>query len=129
MPIVKIEEQGPRSAEEKAALVSVLFEAIKDTLGVSPAELQARYCAFAAEDYFSPPGMAGYVAIEISLFAGRSLDAKRRLYARVAHDVAALRAIDAGRVLVLLREEPFENWGMHGGRAATDLAFDYAIAI
>jgi hypothetical protein len=43
--------------------------------------------------------------------------------------VAALRMIDPAHVLVLLREEPFENWGLHGGRAATDLIFDYPIGI
>lgn len=129
MPVVKIEEQGQRSAQEKSELVAVLFRAIKETLGVSEDELQARYLGFAAEDFFAPPRTSGYVAVEISLFAGRSLDAKRRLYARIARDVGALRGIDPGDVLVLLREEPFDNWGMRGGRAATDLTFDYAIAV
>jgi phenylpyruvate tautomerase PptA (4-oxalocrotonate tautomerase family) len=63
MPIVKIAEQGQRNGEEKARLVATLFEAIKDTLGVSPNELQARYQTFAAEDFFPPPGSVGYVAI------------------------------------------------------------------
>lgn len=129
MPIVKIEDRGPRTAQEKAALVGVLFDALKATLGVNDEELQARYHCYDAEDFIPPAGMADYLAIEISLFVGRSLDAKRRLYARIAHDVAQLRAIDPAHVIVLLREEPFDNWGMRGGKAATDLRFDYAIEI
>jgi hypothetical protein len=90
MPIVQIYEQGPRNVQEKAWLVATLFEAIKDTLGVSPRELQARYTPLAIEDFFPPPCTMGYVAIEITLFAGRSLNAKRQLYARIAKDVAVL---------------------------------------
>lgn len=126
MPIVKIDEQGPRSAQDKAQLVATVFKAIQDAAGVSPGRLQARYHLHAAEDFFPPPGIpgAGYVAIEISLFAGRSLEVKRQLYARIAQEVGALRRIDPAHVLVLLREEPLENWGMQGGRAAIGLTFD-----
>ncbi|MCC8397334.1 tautomerase family protein [Paraburkholderia sp. MMS20-SJTR3] len=129
MPIVKIEERSPHTAEEKARLVGVVFDALKAILGVSEEELQARYQGFAAEDFFPPLAAGNYVSIEITLFVGRSLDAKRSLYRRIASDVARLRGIDPSEVLVLLREEPFDNWGMHGGKAATDLKFDYAIAI
>ena len=91
--------------------------------------MQARYSQFPAEDFFPPPHTTDYLAVDISLFAGRSLDAKRRLYVRIANDVARLRGIDPAQVLILLREEPFDNWGMRGGRAATDLQFDYASAV
>ncbi|RDK02662.1 tautomerase family protein [Paraburkholderia lacunae] len=129
MPIVKIEERGPRSAADKTQLIGVVFEALKATLGVNDAELQARHTGLDAEDFVAPLGATDYLSIEITLFAGRSLDAKRRLYRRIARDVAQLRGIDPLHVLVLLREEPFDNWGMRGGQAATDLQFDYAISI
>jgi len=41
--------------------------------------------------------------------------------------VATLSVVDRASVLVLLRDEPFDNWGMRGGQAATDLRFDCAI--
>ncbi|KVH77903.1 hypothetical protein WJ42_00165 [Burkholderia cepacia] len=129
MPIVKIEERGPRTALEKKRLVETAYDALKATLCVNHEELQARYSTFDAEDFFAPNGAADYVSLEITLFAGRSLDVKRRLYRRVVDNVATLRGIDPACVLVLLREEPFDNWGMRGGQAATDLRFDYAIQI
>ncbi|WXK34646.1 tautomerase family protein (plasmid) [Mycetohabitans rhizoxinica] len=129
MPLIKIEEQRPRTADEKARLVDLLFSVLRQTLGVSPNELQARYQTFEPEDFYPPAGTGEYLGIEITLFAGRSLDVKRRLYERIVAEVAQARQIDPSRILVLLREEPLDNWGLHGGRAATDLKFDYAIAI
>ncbi|WP_237071326.1 tautomerase family protein [Mycetohabitans sp. B2] len=129
MPLIKIEEQRPRTADEKARLVDLLFSVLRQTLGVSPNELQARYQTFKPEDFYPPAGTGEYLGIEITLFAGRSLDVKRRLYERIVAEVAQARQIDPSRILVLLREEPLDNWGLHGGHAATDLKFDYAIAI
>ncbi|KNH05047.1 hypothetical protein BRCH_02770c [Candidatus Burkholderia brachyanthoides] len=127
MPIVKIEERGPRTAQEKISLIETVYDALKTTLGVNDEELQARYSVFDAEDFFAPQGATHYLSIEITLFAGCSLNAKRRFYRRVVDNVATLRGIDPARVLMLLREEPFDNWGMRSGHAATDLRFDYTI--
>lgn len=129
MPIVKIEEQRSRNADEKARLIDLLFSILRQTLGVSPNELQARYQTFEPEDFYPPVGTGEYLGIEITLFVGRSLDTKRRLYERVVAEVAQVRQVDPSRILVLLREEPLDNWGLHGGHAAADLKFDYAIAI
>ncbi|KMQ72790.1 hypothetical protein BPMI_02749 [Candidatus Burkholderia pumila] len=85
------------------------------------------YSIFDAEDFFAPQGATHYLSIEITLFAGRSLNTKRRLYRRVVDNVVTLRGIDPVRVLMLLREEPFDNWGMRNGHAAIDLRFDYMI--
>ncbi|CAH2773813.1 MAG: Tautomerase [uncultured Caballeronia sp.] len=126
---MKIEERGPRATSDKADLMRLVFHALKDTLGVSDEELQGRYSCFTAADFFAPGGCETSLLIEITLFAGRSLDAKRRLYMQLAHDISRQRGIDPAHVMVLLREEPFDNWGMRGGHAATDLTFDYAIAI
>jgi phenylpyruvate tautomerase PptA (4-oxalocrotonate tautomerase family) len=130
MPIVRIEERGKPAAAEKERMVAVVYGALKSTLGVTDDELQARYVCYADDEFYAPAGHDGaYLTIEISLFHGRSAQAKRALYAHMVRDVAALRRMDPAGILVLLREEPRENWGMRGGQAATDIDFPYRISV
>jgi phenylpyruvate tautomerase PptA (4-oxalocrotonate tautomerase family) len=111
-------------------MVAVIYGALKSALGVTDDELQARYVCYADGDFYAPAGQGdAYVVIEISLFQGRSPTAKRALYAQIVRDVAKLRRIDPAAILILLREEPRENWGMRGGRCAADIEFPYRIAV
>lgn len=110
--------------------MAVIYGALKDALGVTDGELQARYTCYAAGDFYAPAGYGNdYLTIEISLFHGRTVHAKRMLYAQIVSGVAALRRMDPAAILILLREEPRENWAMHGGRMATDIALPYAIEV
>ena len=67
-----------------------VFKALQSALGVNSEELQARYSAFAEQDWYAP-GDAGadYIFIEISVFSGRSHALKSRLYQLIAADGAA----------------------------------------
>ncbi|TAG27788.1 MAG: hypothetical protein EAZ37_03450 [Burkholderiales bacterium] len=60
----------------------------------------------------------------------RILDAKRRLYqAIVANLENCSAAIARDHVLISLREEPFEHWGIRGGQAASDVDVGYSTLI
>ena|SRR5829696_10526089 len=52
------------------------------------------------------------------MFAGRSTDAKRRLYRAVVTNLGRL-GIPPTDVVIVLREEPPENWGIRGGTPAS----------
>lgn len=54
-----------------------------------------------------------YTVIEISLFPGRSIEAKRRLYAALTAAVAAF-GLTAHDLKIILHEVPRENWGLRG---------------
>ncbi|TNC12155.1 tautomerase family protein [Methylobacterium terricola] len=64
-----------------------------------------------------------YTVIEITLFSGRSLDAKRRLYQAIS-DELALFDVPAADIKVVLIEVDPENWGLSGKPASEiDLGF------
>jgi phenylpyruvate tautomerase PptA (4-oxalocrotonate tautomerase family) len=65
--------------------------------------------------------------IEISLFSGRSLEAKRKLYAALVQAMApfGLAAEDVKTVLI---EVPRENWGLRG-KSATDIELGFKIDV
>jgi phenylpyruvate tautomerase PptA (4-oxalocrotonate tautomerase family) len=73
----------------------------------------------------SPEKTENYVLVEISMFAGRSLQAKKALYKGIVTNLGKL-GIAASDVFIVLHDIPLENWGIRGGVPASelDLGFD-----
>jgi len=69
-----------------------------------------------------------FTRIEVTLFAGRSLDAKRRLYAALVRNLAAL-GVPETEVKTVLIEVPPENWGLQGGVPASELDLGFEIEV
>jgi hypothetical protein len=47
------------------------------------------------------------------MFAGRSREAKARLYAALQREFAAFGFVD-GDLKIVVYDEPFDNWGLRG---------------
>jgi hypothetical protein len=76
--------------------------------------------------FAAPPDIdERYTLVEIDLFSGRSLGAKRALYRAIVNNLGAV-GIQGDHVKVLLRESARENWGLRGGLPASevDLGFE-----
>ncbi|POZ60662.1 tautomerase family protein [Chromobacterium alticapitis] len=129
MPIVRIEESAARAPAERQALIECVYAALREVFGVSDEELQARYARYAPGDLLPPGGKPDYLHIEITIFAGRKTDTKKKLYARLAADVSALLGMAPADIVILLNEQPGENWGMRGGLCASEIDFGYAIEV
>lgn len=69
-----------------------------------------------------------FTRIEVTLFAGRSLDAKRRLYAALVRNLGAL-GVPEKEVKTVLIEVPPENWGLQGGVPASELDLGFEIRV
>lgn len=69
-----------------------------------------------------------YTRIEVQLFSGRSMEAKRRLYGAIVESVSAL-GVPKTEIKIILVEVPPENWGIRGGIPASeiDLGFDIKV--
>ncbi len=94
--------------------------------------LLARCCISLVEqdvDAFLLPEGAGetFSLIEIVLITGRSLEAKRRLYAAMVEELAPFR-LGPDEVRVILIESPAENWGLRG-RPASEIDLGFAIDV
>ena len=62
------------------------------------------------------------------MFAGRSMDTKRRLYQAL---VDGLTALDVPRndILIVLHEAPMHNWGVNGGAPASEVDVGFKVDI
>ena len=69
-----------------------------------------------------------YTRVEITLFAGRSMEAKRTLYKMIVANLAEL-GVPETEIKTVLMEVPAENWGLRGGRPASELDLGFKIDV
>ena len=82
-----------------------------------------------AEAFEFPPGKGDrFTLIQATMFAGRSLNAKRRLYRAVVRNLGCL-GIPPSDVLIVLHEVPLENWGVRGGMPASDVDLGFEVGL
>jgi 4-oxalocrotonate tautomerase len=123
MPLVTISMNEGRSAAVRAAISDAVHQAMVDTINV-PADDKFQIVSerTAGQVLYHPSYLGiqrtdGLVVVQITLNAGRTVEMKKALYARIAellHERAGVRKED---VLVSLVEVPKENWSFGNGVA------------
>lgn len=83
-----------------------------------------------AATHFTIPRSAGerYTHIEITMFAGRTLAAKRALYQAIVRNLESF-GVPAADVKIILIEVSPDSVGFRGGKAASDLDIGYEIKV
>lgn len=129
MPDVLIEVRGDWLKTRKAAFIQAIEDGIVAALKTPEDDKIARLVEHAPE-YFAIPRWAGerFTHIEITLFAGRSIEVKRLLYRAIVDNLGRF-GVPANDVKVILIEVDPSNVGIRGGLAACDLALGYDVAI
>jgi phenylpyruvate tautomerase PptA (4-oxalocrotonate tautomerase family) len=69
-----------------------------------------------------------YTRIEVILFSGRSLDAKKSLYRAVVANLHEL-GVPASEIKIVLIEAPPEDWGLRGGQPASEIDLGFRIDV
>jgi len=82
----------------------------------------------ASHRIISPKRSDYFTRVEILLFSGRSLGAKRKLYAALVRNLSAL-GVPAEQVKIVLIEVPTENWGLRGGVPASEIDLGFEIRV
>jgi phenylpyruvate tautomerase PptA (4-oxalocrotonate tautomerase family) len=114
MPIAKIEVLRSRPTADIQAMMQAVYEAQREALKVPEDDRQIRYIEHKREHFLIPPGKTeNYTIVEINIFPGRSLDAKRNLYKDIFQHFEKL-GIQASDLIVILNEPAMQNWGIRG---------------
>lgn len=129
MPIAKIEVCRTRPAPEVSALIEAVYQAQREALKVPEDDRQIRYVEHRPEHFPVPPGKtANYTFVEFILFPGRSLEAKRRLYESVVRRFGEL-GIAASDIMIVVHEPPLDNWGIRGGKLASEVDLGFNVNV
>jgi Tautomerase enzyme len=69
-----------------------------------------------------------YTRIEIMMFSGRSMDAKRLLYRTLVANLSEL-GVPANEIKIVLIEVPAENSGLRGGLPASEIDLGFKVDV
>ena len=129
MPLVRLEVRQGRSATQKQALLDAAHAALVEALGIPDHDRMQRIVEHARDDLELPPGSSDdFVLVEVTMFAGRSRQAKRLLYQALVRNFGMLGVAPAN-VLVVLQEPPMENWGIRGGQMASEVDLGFEVQV
>lgn len=129
MPLARISIRKGRTADEKKALLDAVHASMIEALKIPENDRNQRITEYADEDFVIPPGKtAKYTLIEIIMFPGRSIEAKRHLYQSLVQNLAEL-GTDPMDVFIVLYEPPMENWGIRGGIPASEVDLGFKVNV
>jgi len=131
MPSVLIEVRQSYPREVEVALMEAVHAALREAFKILPGDRNVRLIAHEPHRFACPPDRENperYTHISIDAIAGRSLEAKRKLYKTIVANLEVL-GIPRSHVKILLREIPKENWGIRGGQAGCDVDLGFKVEI
>ena len=123
MPLVRVALPRGRSETFKAAVSDGIHRALVDTIAIPPEDrFQILTEHDRAELVFDPGYLGisrgeGFLAVQITLSSGRTVDQKRALYARIVENLAGDPGVRPEDVLINLVEVVKENWSFGNGEA------------
>ena len=123
MPLVRISMMQGRATAARRAISDAVHQAMVDTISI-PADDRFQILADVPKgDLIYDAGYKGIartdalVVIQITLNAGRTIEVKRKLYARIAELLKEKAGVRPEDVLISLIETTKENWSFGNGLA------------
>lgn len=127
MPIVNIESVKQFNPTVRKEILRAIHAVTAEALQIPPTACHVRWIEIKQENYFCKTDKPeNHIYIEIKLFAGRSLEVKKRLYQSI-FNVFRNHNLEIEGMMIALHEISMENWGMCGGIAGSELSFDYKV--
>ena len=123
MPLVRIDLIRGTSAGHSSEIGAVIYEAMMKTLAVPAEDRFQVITEHPRESFIFDPGYLGItrtegcVFIQVTLNAGRTVDAKRAFYQAVADGLNQKLGIRREDVFISLIEVAKENWSFGNGEA------------
>lgn len=131
MPTVLIEVRRRYQPAEEVAIIDAVHAALVTAFQIPAKDKNVRLVVhephrFAVPEHLAQPEYRTLISIDC--FRGRSLDAKRALYAGIVENLAAL-GIPRDHVMITLHEVDRQNWGIRGGQAASDVELGFNVRV
>ncbi len=127
MPRIKIESAIPVERGAASRMITAVMDAVAASLRLLPDDRTISFMAYEPGFFTMKPPCTLF--IEICLFAGRTKETKKLLYRSILDNLRTECGISPETVMILLNEQPKENWGLRGGIPGDEIEFGYSIGI
>jgi 4-oxalocrotonate tautomerase family enzyme len=115
MAQIKIYGLSAQLSPIRAQLSDLVHGCVVDALGLPADKRFHRFIGLEPEDFIYPPGRSErYLILEISMFEGRSVEAKKQLIRLLFERVRAELGIQPEDLEITITETPRHNWGIRG---------------
>ena len=129
MAQVKIYASEAHIDANRSRISDLIHRVLMATLGLPEDKRFHRFIPMTPENFIHPAGRsAAYTIIEISMFEGRSAEAKKDLLNELMRGFVEDLGISADDVEITIFETPRANWGIRG-KIAADLVLDYKVDV
>lgn len=114
---------------KKENLSKAIHESLMEAFGLPENKRFHRYISLNEGDFFYPLDRSQqYTIIELSIFEGRSVEAKKELLNLIFSKVKQYTDIDSQDVEITIFETPMSNWGIRG-MPGDELALNYKVKV
>jgi phenylpyruvate tautomerase PptA (4-oxalocrotonate tautomerase family) len=128
MPNILIETRAGW-VTDPAAVIDAVHSAVQRVLKLPDWDRTVRLVEHAPSHFPLPPGKGErYTLIDVAMFSGRSMTAKRALYEAIVGNLEALGVPPDDTKICLIEIAP-ENWGVRGGRPASEVDPGFEIKV
>jgi phenylpyruvate tautomerase PptA (4-oxalocrotonate tautomerase family) len=129
MPLVRIEICVDKSREYKKKLMDIVHSSLVDALKIPESDRMQRLYELDREHFeHSSTKTENCTIVELTIFKGRSIEAKRMLYKLLTERLQAELGVLPTDLLVVLHEPELENWGI-AGTPASEIELGFKINI
>jgi 4-oxalocrotonate tautomerase family enzyme len=130
MPLVKVEILKGKSSEYKKALMDGIHSALVEAIKIPDDDRMQRLYELGYENFeIASSKTENITLIEITMFAGRSSEAKKKLFKGIVENLAKAPGINGNDITIVLNEPPLENWGIRGGKPANEVNIGFKIEV
>jgi phenylpyruvate tautomerase PptA (4-oxalocrotonate tautomerase family) len=129
--LARIDIRRGRTADEKLAIVGAVRAALSDALRAPSDDPLVRLAEYSPGEYSLPyPDRHSdrFALVEVTMFAGRSIATKRRLYGAIVRRLSDV-GVPPRDVLIVLHEPPMDNWAVDGGTPASEADLGFKVDI
>ena len=113
----------------KARLSEVIHSCVVDALSFPRDKRAHRFFPLDPEDFYYPVGRTPrYTIVEISMFKGRSVEAKKHLIRLLFERTQTELDLDPADLEITITETPKHNWGFRG-KPGDEIGLNYKVEV
>jgi phenylpyruvate tautomerase PptA (4-oxalocrotonate tautomerase family) len=114
---------------DPGAVIDAVQSALREALKIPEGDRTLRLIEHLPSHFAVPPGRGDkFTLVEVAMFSGRSMSAKRALYQAIVRNLAAFDVAPSD-IKITLIETPPENWGIRGGMPASEIDLGFKIDV
>lgn len=128
MPSTRLDTRSGWIDGRHAELLAAIQRGLVEGIRIPDTDRCVRIHEYPDGAFMVPSGKGpAYSVLEISMFKGRSVEAKARLYAALQRELAPF-GLREGDLKIIVHDVPFENWGL-GGKPADPAALTFKVDV